>query len=269
MSPLSVEWVGDPAAPRVGWFIHGILGRGRNWRTFARRVVDAAPEWRIALPDLRCHGTSPPQPAPHDLDACARDLEPLADAAGAPEVVVGHSFGGKVALGWLAARPPRVTWVLDAPPGPDRLAPSDGADPVSILRVLRSIPVPAPTREHLRAPLRAAGVPEPIVAWLASSATSDDSGWRFLWDLDGVEQLLGSYLRADRWPVVDAARTEVHLVRAGRSDRWTPAERERLEATRPPVCAHLIPDAGHWLHVDAPDATWALLGPSFTRPAPR
>jgi esterase len=221
--PLQVEVIGRADAPRVGWFLHGILGRGRNWRSFARRVADAAPDFRLVLPDLRCHGESACPEGPHDLAACADDLKQVAAEHGAPEVVVGHSFGGKVALACLrAGLTPRSTWVLDSPPGVERAiaAIDPRLDPATILRVLKAIPVPAESRDQLRAPLREAGIPEGIVAWLLTSAASGPDGWRFLWDLDGVEELLASYLSDDLWPIVWSAASEVHLVRAGRSDRW-------------------------------------------------
>ena len=34
-------------------FLHGILGSGGNWRTFARRFVAARPDWAAVLVDLR------------------------------------------------------------------------------------------------------------------------------------------------------------------------------------------------------------------------
>ena len=34
-------------------FAHGILGSRNNWRSFARRVHEADPRWRIVLVDLR------------------------------------------------------------------------------------------------------------------------------------------------------------------------------------------------------------------------
>jgi pimeloyl-ACP methyl ester carboxylesterase len=259
MTSTGVEVVGT--GPRAVWFVHGILGRGRNWRSFARRLVDAHPDCRAVLPDLRCHGESPPRPPPHDLTTTAADLVALANEDGPPDVVIGHSFGGKVALACLeAGLRPRVTWILDSPPGAERVAEGDPrTDPGRILGLLRSIPTPTATREEMRAPLRAAGISEPTVAWLLSSAVSGPDGWRFLWDLDGVEQQLRSYLRTDCWPLLDATDLEIHLVRAGRSDRWSAAELGRLASVAPPVRAHVLEGAGHWLHVDDPEGTWALL----------
>jgi len=40
-------------------FMHGILGRGINLRTIAKRFVEARPGWTAWLVDLRGHGRSP------------------------------------------------------------------------------------------------------------------------------------------------------------------------------------------------------------------
>lgn len=247
------------------WFLHGILGSGRNWRSFARRVTNTWPAFRAVLPDLRCHGDAPPARPPHDLSACAADLAHLAEQDAPPDVVVGHSFGGKVALAWLRDRAvgDPVTWVLDSPPGVERPAETGPTDPARILALLRSIPTPAPDRDVIRQALRAGGLPETIVRWLLTSTRSDPDGWRFVYDLDGVGQMLESYLETDLWPFVETTTREVHLVRAGRSERWTPSDLSRPVGPR--VERHLLAEAGHWLHVDDPEGTFALMAPTFER----
>lgn len=266
---LAYEQVGAADAPRVGWFLHGILGRGRNWRTLARRLTSELPDLRLLLLDLRGHGDSP-APPPNDLAACAADLDEVAGAHGAPVAVVGHSFGGKVVLSWLRDRAPTgvVGAVLDTVPGTMTPAPASSSDPVAILAVLRGAPPFAPTRDGLRGPLSAAGVAPAVVDWLLTSAIETPTGWRFLWDLDAIESLLRSYAEEDFWPWLAQATHEVHLVRAGRSDRWTTDDLARLAALRPPVAVHLLPHAGHWLHVDDPVGTLARLAPIFARRGP-
>jgi pimeloyl-ACP methyl ester carboxylesterase len=44
----------DPAAPTV-LFLHGILGSGKNWSSFAKRVAKQC-ALQAVLIDLRCHG---------------------------------------------------------------------------------------------------------------------------------------------------------------------------------------------------------------------
>src|SRR5688572_10356295 len=88
--------------------LHGIFGRGRNWLSIAKGVVAQRPEWSVVLADLRQHGASRGFDPPHDLEACARDV----DALGPRDAILGHSFGGKVAL--VAGAP--IVWVVDSDP---------------------------------------------------------------------------------------------------------------------------------------------------------
>ncbi len=77
--------------------------------------------------------------------------------------------------------------------------------------------------------------------------------WRF--DLDAVVEMLEDYGRQDLRPVVRAAPMEVRLLRAGRSDRWAPEDAA--------LATDVLPDAGHWVHVDDPAGLAELLSPSF------
>ena len=265
--------VGDPDAAQSVWFVHGVLGQGRNWRSFARGVVDAHPGFRAVLPDLRNHGSHPKVSPPHTMAAAAADLAHLAAASGAPDVLVGHSLGGKVVLSWLERGdlPATTTvWVLDAPPGAGRARQPAGdlsADPVRVMEILRGAPTPAPSRDPVRTYLREQGMSEPIVQWLLTSVTRTDTGWDWVYDLDGIEQMLADYFALDFWPLVQSAGARVQLVRAGAGGRWSDDEVQRAvhAASTSQVGFHTLPAAGHWLHVDAPDAIRALLSRSFTR----
>ena len=97
-----------PAGPMRVLAIHGLTGDGGRWRHLAGYL----PEIAIAAPDLLGHGRSS-WAAPWTLDANVSALAALLDdEADAPVLVVGHSFGGAVALHLAAARPERVAALL-------------------------------------------------------------------------------------------------------------------------------------------------------------
>ncbi len=176
---------------------------------------------------------------------------------------MGHSFGGKVALAYVARARVELSqaWVLDASPGarPDR-----AASTAEVLRTLRSVPQPLPSRERFLEIVTGLGQPRAIAEWLAMNVRRADDGFRLRLDLDAVEALLASYVATDTWPVLERAEgaRAFEIVVAGRSDAFDDADRAHLDAIaarEPRVHAHRIEGAGHWVHVDAPDALFELL----------
>lgn len=268
---------------RTAVFLHGILGSGGNWRSFARRLqrqvaahADRPIALRVVLVDLPGHGDAPRPSVITTVDGCAEAVwAALGQGGHGCDVLVGHSFGGKVALSMLAVGPallPAATWVLDSPPGATMVEPgSRRADVERVIDTLRAVEPPFASREALIARLTAAGLSPPLSRWMTTNVTRRDDAdglwWRF--DLDAVEALLDDYRGLDRWPLLDAfsphadgGRARVHLVRAERSDRWVGEDARRVEALTAgsgAVRAHTLPNAGHWLHVDAPEALLAML----------
>jgi lipase len=97
------EW-GDADAPPV-LCLHGVTAHGGRFRRLAEEHLSV---YRVVAVDLRGHGHSDWDP-PWDLDAHVGDVSGTLDALGLVRVdVVGHSFGGRVALEFAARYPERV-----------------------------------------------------------------------------------------------------------------------------------------------------------------
>jgi esterase len=253
--------------------IHGILGCGGGWRTFARRLAEAEPGLGVLLMDLRHHGRTGPLDGEATVMACVRDLEALCESTSiAPSAVLGHSFGGKLALAWAqtTGRSFEEVWLLDSPPGvrsSDREGGSGGARAVArLLDAMKSVALPSASREAAIATLVENGLEPGIAQWAATNLRWDSDAAGYLWRVDfrAIDALLADYFALDGWEIMDAVtqRSTVHLVRGGASDRWTDAEwgRARRVGEAGSLHVHTVPDAGHWLHVDAPAGLCQVLG---------
>ena len=242
--------------------LHGIYGAGRNWASVARTFVREQPTWGVMPVDLRQHGQTPLLPGPHTLEACATDLVTLAretdtDIRG----VLGHSFGGKVALVYasLADDPPDQVWVIDSTP--DARAPSGSA--WEMLSVLRASPGPFADRESVVSAVETAGFARPVAQWMATNAISRDGAFEWRIDPGDMEELLNDFFRTDLWSSVERPPigTETHIVKATESGILTPEAVERIrEVGRVTGRVHLHEVAGgHWLNADNPEDLIATL----------
>jgi lipase len=105
--PLHVDTYGASAGDPI-LAVHGITGFGARFE----RLAGMVPERRWLCPDLRGHGASPAH-APWRTEDHVVDLVAVLDAHDVERAdVVGHSFGGHLALHLLAAAPDRVGKVV-------------------------------------------------------------------------------------------------------------------------------------------------------------
>ena len=251
---------GSPDAAKVMLMLHGIYGRGRNWQAIARGLIAARPDYACLLVDLPHHGDSGPGDHGDTVSGAARDLTDWCDAGTiTPTAVLGHSFGGKVALAIADQWRDRTLqfWVIDSTPEPR--APSGGA--WDLLQTVRRLPQHFATRDELIAALTAEGWAAALAQWMATNL--ERSGDVFTWRLDFavMEHLLRDFFAADLWPVVEtpAPGHTFHFIKATKSNVMSEEAAARAEATGPPhVQVHRL-TGGHWIHAESPDAIVELL----------
>lgn len=235
-------------------FLHGVFGRGSNWRTIARKFVEARPEYNALLVDLRLHGDSLDLSPPHTVERAAQDVLALGSIHG----ISGHSFGGKIAIEVARHTPLESLWILDSMPGPrpDRR----GSEAISkVMDALRAVDRNFETRDAFVQALVAQGLVEPIGRWLAMSLKRTDSGFEKVVDVDAIDGMLDDYFAQDLWPALESLETDTHLVIADRSEVFDTDDRARAASiTRTGFYVHHV-NAGHWLHVEAPTALLALM----------
>jgi pimeloyl-ACP methyl ester carboxylesterase len=256
--------IGDPTAKKLVFVLHGILGSGSNFRSLIKRLNEQRPECCFVLVDLRLHGRSLNASPPHTLAACVQDLTRLSEQLErAPEAVLGHSFGGKVALCYAAQRPIKLeqVWVLDSYPGPHE--PNANHEVARVIEALKRAPVLTDTRDEFIKSLTEQGLSLGIARWLSQNLERTGEGYHFRLDLAAISELLADYFRQDLWPIVETPPPgqEVCLVIAERSHQLNAEARAQLAelAHGPQVHRFTLANAGHWLHVDNPDGLLALL----------
>ncbi|KAM1092600.1 hypothetical protein ACFX19_020162 [Malus domestica] len=273
--------------PPTAVFLHGILGSRKNWGTFTRRLAQEFPTWQFLLVDLRCHGDSASikKRGPHSVSSTALDVLKLVQQLRLiPRVIVGHSFGGKVALSMVDqaakpfARPVRV-WVLDATPGIVRPG-GDGEDhPEELISVLSTLPKEVSSKRDVVDALLQKGFSKDVAQWVVTnlrptkSPGSSPSTFSWVFDLKGITEMYKSYEETNLWKIVEDVPRGVHVnfLKAERSlHRWALGDLQRIHAAEElaveeagGVEMHVLEDAGHWVHADNPDGLFRILSSSF------
>ncbi|AFM16217.1 lysophospholipase [Mycolicibacterium chubuense NBB4] len=109
MTDLLKTYRFGPSGPARVLAVHGLTGHGRRWQSL---FTDYLPDVAALAPDLLGHGRSS-WDAPWTIDANVAALGALLDAeTDGPVVVVGHSFGGALALNLAAARPDLIAGLV-------------------------------------------------------------------------------------------------------------------------------------------------------------
>ena len=279
-----------PESTVVFVFLHGLFGHGTNLKRFAQQLCQRylCAGLLIDLPGHgRSHGAAVTAKRPVTVADCAAavgaTLQHCLTADETPRIF-GHSLGGRVAVQYALQssssqnsnhrnhykRPDHI-WLLDTVP--------DVPDPTArlVLEILQSL-LSRGSGPALRSDVRlwlseTESLSEELIEWLTMQWIETEG--RFLFDVAVVRELLDDITNAEEagrgslWDQMDALRrpasneeeegnavVPLHLVQAGSNPAWDAAHPRRLRdfralaATTPFVTHHILPTAGHWVHVD-------------------
>jgi esterase len=257
---LSATRLGGDNTPRTLIMLHGIYGRGRNWQTIAKAVVAARSDFACWLVDLPHHGDSGAGDHGDTLRGLAADLQDwLRGQDLTPTAVLGHSFGGKVALAYadVAAVSPLQVWVIDSTPE----SKTAGGGAWALLERVKGLPASFESREEAADAIMAGGFSKGVAVWMASNLARE--GDRFGWTIDfaAMERLMDDFFATDLWPLVESHRPglDLHFLKASTSSAMSDEAAARIEGSAHPGLTLHRRDGSHWIHAEEPQVVVDLL----------
>ncbi|MBW3593435.1 MAG: alpha/beta hydrolase [Actinobacteria bacterium] len=227
--------------------LHGFPGGSADWTGVADRLGSAH---RVIVPDLLGFGRSP-RPTTHDalwVDAQARALLALLDSSNVAHVaLVGHDYGGPVALATIDHAPDRVTHLV--------LSATNALPDTPIPLPLSTVTWPLVGGAAARILMSRAGL-----ATMAGRATADgarparnDAG-----EARSVRTIFATALRRlpELWAPIAAVLPRISVPTAliwGDRDPFFGVEQGHRTAARIPRASFLVYEqTGHFPHVERP-----------------
>lgn len=228
--------------------LHGIHGHGARWR----RLTGLLPGYRFTAVDLRGHGRSPWTP-PWTLEQHATDVLDTMDELGLTTVdLIGHSFGGAVALTTAALAPDRFRRMLLLDPGL-ALDPEEALHGATEELTIESYADPAEATA-----VRLAYWPDAAEEAMADEEVAEhlvqgsDGRWRWRFAAPAVVTALSEMCRVPP-PVPAGLPTRVVV-----TTRDSVVGQPFLDALPPAVVVSSL-ETGHVMYVDDPEATASVV----------
>jgi pimeloyl-ACP methyl ester carboxylesterase len=242
---LAFEVVGD-GPPVV--ILHGLFGAGRNWSQFAQAL---AGDYRVYLPDARNHGASPWAGTMSYTDM-AEDVQAFIERERLQRpVLVGHSMGGKTAMALGLKEPDAIGGiaVID-------IAPECYADQFSsYMSAMRGLDMAAATtRSEVRRALTDSLQGDAPIEFLMQNLRRQKD--RFDWRLNLMATAMCMRELCEFPEALLRARCEgpALFVTGAESDYVRPESQAGILGLFPNAEFERVPDAGHWVHADQPEA---------------
>ncbi len=234
--------------------LHGFTSHARAWDGLAKALAD---DYRVLALDQRGHGESAwAAPDSYGTLEMVADLETFAAALGLRAfALLGHSMGGLVAMHYAGRRPRALSRLVIVDIGPE-IAPAGLARIESSVQSVDRFP----SKEAAFARARSLN-PRPSDAHLrhrteANLMRTSEGDWTYRYDrvLRDPQHKRARPSADESWDV--AARIEVPtlLIRGAESDILDAAVAKRLVETILEARLVEIPDSGHSIPLDAPDA---------------
>ncbi|MEJ5343932.1 MAG: 2-succinyl-6-hydroxy-2,4-cyclohexadiene-1-carboxylate synthase [Chloroflexus sp.] len=239
--------------------IHGFTGSGQTWQPL---VPTLAQDHTLVLVDLIGHGASavPPDPHRYTIEQCVTDLLALLDHLGIEHTdLLGYSMGGRIGLLLTAQAPSRIRRqiLIGASPGL--------ADPAERAARLAS-------DEALARLIEERGLEWFVDYWAAQpifasqqrlppAVLAAQRAQRLAGNAQGYANALRGMSvgrQPSLWDTLPTITTPTLLI-TGALDSKFCAIAAQMTALMPHARHEIVPDAGHAVHLEQPDAVATLV----------
>lgn len=230
--------------------LHGLFGSSDNWLTLGKRFAEDG--FRIVLTDLRNHGLSP-HSNEFDLTTMASDVAELLDQQpSGKKFLMGHSLGGKVGMQLVIQNDIALDGLIVADIAP-RAYNTRHTDVISALKSVNPnhLKNRKDVEEQLALTIHDFGVRQ----WLMKSLywkEKDRLDWRFNLKViaENMEVAVQSTEPTSPLPIPTL------FLKGAKSDYINQHDETTINRYFTNARIETIPDAGHWLHAENPDATF-------------
>lgn len=244
------------SGPRTLVYLHGLLGRGRNFLSSARTLEN---EQRSVLVDLPNHGESSWTDSftyPDTADIVAEVIGDIVRRSG-PVDLLGHSLGGKVAMVIALRHPELIDRLIvediapvDYPPLPADLR-GTVHDNAYLLETLANLDLGALTSRGEADALLTDAIPDRGVrGFLLQNLQRTDDGFRWQPNLDLLRRSMSTI---NDFPGIEASFSGETLWLAGARSRYVRGgDRPAMLALFPEAHLLTVRNCGHWIHSEQP-----------------
>jgi pimeloyl-ACP methyl ester carboxylesterase len=227
--------------------LHGLFGSLENWHSMSQKL---AADFHVFAVDQRNHGHSP-HAAEMSYKAMSEDLKELMTAQHLSTVnLLGHSMGGKTAMFFALNYPDLVEKLIVVDMAPRAYPPQH----LEILKALLSLDLSAfKNRTEMESQL-ASSIPDLAVRQFLLKNVKRDATGGFYWQMN-LAAIERNYHRLNE--AISDQRSfnkPAMFIRGERSDYVRDEDLASIRKPFPRTECCDIAGAGHWLHVDAPEA---------------
>ncbi len=233
--------------------LHGLFGTLDNWQTIARRLSE---NHTVFIVDQRNHGRSPH----HDefnYEVMAEDLRDFMESQWVYEAtIIGHSMGGKTAMQFALNYGEMVEKLIVVDIGPQKYK----GGHQTIFEALFALDLSKTANRKEAESQLATRIDEAAVRqFLLKNLSRNKETGQYQWKMNlpsihtNYERILEA-IESD-----DTYDGETLFINGGKSDYISPSDMPNIQKFFPQATLTTIPQAGHWVHAEAPNEFFELI----------
>ena len=225
--------------------LHGLLGMGDNWISFARKMADQG--FQVHLIDQRNHGRSFHEDE-INYEVMVEDLKNYMDFHQINQAdILGHSMGGKTAMFFALKHPEKVNKLVVVDISPKYYPPHHSF----IFEAIKSVPLHLTSRKEIEKIIDEKIQNKAITGFILKNLKREkNKGFTWKPNMEILENSLEEL--GEALPPLSIIDKPVLFIKGEKSPYISQADFPLIKAHFPQALIKTIPRSGHWVHAEQP-----------------